>query len=99
MEAQNMSENLFNGSQNMDNAPTITLNASELADETPVLDLLVQVDFVKSKGEGRRLIDQKGISMNNEVITNAFATISKAELTDGVLFKKGKKNFIKVIAE
>lgn len=99
IDAQNMSENLFNGSQNMDNAPTVTLNIGEVADNTPVLDLLVQVDFVKSKGEGRRLIDQKGISMNNEVIANAFATISKAELTQGVLFKKGKKNFIKVIAE
>ena len=99
IEAQNMSENLFNGSQNMDNAPTVTLNVDEVADTTPVLDLLVQVDFVKSKGEGRRLIDQKGISMNNEVITNAFATISKSELIEGVLFKKGKKNFIKVIAE
>lgn len=99
IDAQQMSENLFNGSQDMDNAPTVTLNANEVADATPVLDLLVQVDFVKSKGEGRRLIEQKGISMNNEVITNAFATISKAELTEGVLFKKGKKNFIKVIAE
>ena len=99
IDAQNMSENLFNGSQNMDNAPTVTLKASEVADNTAVLDLLVQVEFVKSKGEGRRLIDQKGISMNNEVITNAFATISKAELLDGVLFKKGKKNFIKIIVE
>lgn len=99
IDAQNMSENLFNGSQNMDNAPTVTLKASDVADTTPVLDLLVQVEFVKSKGEGRRLIDQKGISMNNEVITNAFATISKAELTEGVLFKKGKKNFIKIIVE
>ena len=100
IDAQQMSENLFNGSQNMDNAPTVTLNAGDVAENTPVLDLLVQVDFVKSKGEGRRLIDQKGISMNNEVITNnAFATISKAELTEGVLFKKGKKNFIKVIAK
>ncbi len=99
VDAQNMSENLFNGSQNMDNAPTVTLKASEVADNTPILDLLVQVDFVKSKGEGRRLIDQKGISMNNEVISNAFATISKTELTEGVLFKKGKKNFVKVIAE
>ena len=99
IDAQNMSENLFNGSQAMDNAPTITLNASDLADSIAVLDLLVQVDFVKSKGEGRRLIDQKGISKNNEVITNPFDTISKAELTEGVLFKKGKKNFIKVIVE
>ncbi len=99
IDAQNMSENLFNGSQNMDNAPTVTLNTSEVADNTPILDLLVQVEFVKSKGEGRRLIDQKGISMNNQVIDNPFATISKAELIEGVLFKKGKKNFVKIIIQ
>ncbi len=99
LSAQQMSENLFSGQQSLDNAPTVTLNANEVADEVAILDLLVQVDFVKSKGEGRRLIDQKGISMNNEVITNAFATISKQELLEGVLFKKGKKNFIKVIVE
>jgi len=97
--AQNMSENLFNGSQALDNAPTVALNLNEIEDNMLVLDLLVKVDFVKSKGEGRRLIEQKGISKNNEVITNAFDTISKQELVDGVLFKKGKKNFIKVVAE
>ena len=95
--AEQMSENLFKGNQNMDNAPTITINADEIADNIPVLDLLVLVEFVKSKGEGRRLIEQKGISMNSSAISNPFQTISKDELNEGVLFKKGKKNFVKVI--
>ena len=99
IEAQQISENLFSGNQSMDNAPTITLNASEVAHTVSILDLLVQVDFVKSKGEGRRLIDQKGISINGETITDAYATISKEDLVKGALFKKGKKNFIKVIVE
>ena len=99
IEAQNMSENLFNGSQNMNNAPTVKINIVDMEENITILDLLVKVEFVKSKGEGRRLIDQKGISMNNETLADALATISKAELVEGVLFKKGKKNFIKVIAE
>jgi len=99
IEAQKMSENLFNGNQHLDNAPTITLNSNDVADVAMVLDLLVQAEFVKSKGEGRRLIEQKGISMNNEVIGDVFATVSKDELKQGILFKKGKKNFIKIIVE
>jgi len=99
IQAQMMSENLFNGTQNLDNAPTFTLKASDVSDVAVVLDLLVQAEFVKSKGEGRRLIEQKGISMNNEVIADAFATVSKEDLKQGVLFKKGKKNFIKIIVE
>ena len=99
IDAQNMSENLFNGNQALDNAPTVTLNINEVADNTPVVDILVEIGFVKSKGEARRLIDQKGVSKNSDVIASAFDTVSKAELVEGVLFKKGKKNFIKVIAE
>ena len=99
IEVQNMSENLFNGSQALDNAPTFTLNINDVADATPIVDVLVQAGFIKSKGEARRLIEQKGISKNNEVIENAFDTVSKEELVEGVLFKKGKKNFIKIIAE
>lgn len=99
IEAKNMSENLFNGNQDLANAPTITLPASQLDDTISVLELLVQVQFVKSKGEGRRLIEQKGISMNNEVLDNPFATVSKQDLIGGVLFKKGKKNFINIVVE
>lgn len=99
IEAKNMSENLFNGNQDLANAPTITLPASQLDDTISVLELLVQVQFVKSKGEGRRLIEQKGISMNNEVLDNPFATVSKQNLIGGVLFKKGKKNFINIVVE
>ena len=99
IDAQKMSENLFNGNQDLDNAPTFALNSSDVGDAVVALDLLVQAGFVKSKGEGRRLIEQKGISMNNEVINDAFATVSKDDLKQGVLFKKGKKNFIKIVIE
>lgn len=99
IEAQKMSENLFSGEQDLNNAPTITLDANQIGDTIGVLDLLTQVQFVKSKGEGRRLIEQKGISMNNNIIDNPLATISKQSLKSGVLFKKGKKNFINIVIE
>ena len=93
IEAQNMSNNLFNSSSiNKDNAPTFEFEMTET--EIGVLDLLLNAKFVLSKGEARRLIEQKGLSMDGEVILNPQLMINKNQLKTGILFKKGKKNFI-----
>ena len=100
MEAESMSNNLFNSNNiNLDNAPTIKVNASDYSETISSVDLLSQVKFVQSKGEARRLIEQKGLSKNNVVITDIYDTITLDELKAGILFKKGKKNFIQIIAE
>ncbi|MBE5740979.1 MAG: tyrosine--tRNA ligase [Clostridiales bacterium] len=93
IEAQNMSENLFaSNSINKDNAPTFEFDMNE--NEIGVLDLLVNAKFVQSKGEARRLIEQNGLSMDGEVIKDATMSIKKEQLLDGILFKKGKKNYL-----
>lgn len=99
IEAQNMSENLFGGKQSLDNAPTVKLNVNTLDDKLFIVDLLTEIGFTKSKGEARRLIEQKGISKNNEIVSSVMDQVSKQDLQKGILFKKGKKNFILVIAE
>ena len=93
LEAEQMSNNLFASNQiNKDNAPTFEI---ELAEENiGVLDLLVNAKFVQSKGEARRLIDQNGLSVDGETITDATMQINKSQLTEGLLFKKGKKNYL-----
>jgi len=93
IEAQNMSNNLFASNQiNKDNAPTIELELAE--NEIGVLDLLLNAKFVTSKGEARRLIEQNGISMDGETITDVQLRLTKQQLIDGALFKKGKKNYL-----
>lgn len=93
IEAENMSKNLFaSNSINKDNAPTIELDIAEST--IGVLDLLLNAKFVTSKGEARRLIEQKGLSMDGETITDPFMQIAKEDLIDGKLFKKGKKNYL-----
>lgn len=100
MEAESISNNLFNSNNiNLDNAPTIKVKASDYSETISSVDLLSQVKFVQSKGEARRLIEQKGLSKNNVVITDIYDTITLDELKAGILFKKGKKNFIQIIAE
>ncbi len=93
IEAENMSKNLFaSNTINKDNAPTIEL---EIAEPTiGVLDLLLNAKFVTSKGEARRLIEQNGLSMDSEIITDPYMQLNKADLLDGKLFKKGKKNYL-----
>lgn len=93
VEAEQMSNNLFASNQiNKDNAPTFEVELND--EEIGVLDLLLMAKFVQSKGEARRLIDQKGISVDGEVITDTTIQITKSQLQDGLLFKKGKKNYL-----
>jgi len=93
IEAENMSNNLFASSQiNKDNAPSFEIEMSE--NSIGVLDLLVNAKFVQSKGEARRLIDQNGLSIDGETIKDATLQIEKSQLQDGLLFKKGKKNYL-----
>ncbi len=93
IEAEKMSNNLF-ASNNIDksNAPMIELDLTE--NSIGLLDLLVNAKFVQSKGEARRLIEQNGLSMDGEVIKDSTITIDKNKLTNGILFKKGKKNYL-----
>ena len=91
-QAEEMSKNLFGNQTDKSNAPTVELNIAE--NEIGVLDLLLAAKFVSSKGEARRLIEQNGLSMDGKTITDAALTISKKDLKDGILFKKGKKNYL-----
>ena len=63
----------------------------------PLLDVLVQIKLIPSKGEGRRLIQQNGLSVNDKKITDTNAIISEEMFTDdGMIVKKGKKVFHKI---
>lgn len=93
IEAQTMSQNLFASTAiNKDNAPTCELTLD--IDTIGVLDLLLNAKFVASKGEARRLIEQNGLSMDGATITDPYMQLNKADLFDGKLFKKGKKNYL-----
>ena len=78
---------------------------SELCDDDfvdGVIDIgsiLVKAGLVPSKSEARRAIEQGGVSCDNDKVTNVRTTYTKADLADGLVFKRGKKNFRKVIAK
>ena len=89
---------VFSGAGDDANMPTAEITAAELGEGMPVLDLLAKVGFIPSKGEGRRLIQQNGLSINDEKVADINLMITAASFTDGKLVaKKGKKSFLKIV--
>jgi tyrosyl-tRNA synthetase len=64
-----------------------------VSDNTHVLELIIMGGFAKSRTEARNLINGRGISINDEVLTNPTITITKSQFGNDVVVKKGKKNF------
>ena len=96
-EALKTAEALFNGGSDA-NMPTSEISEDNLTnEEINIMDLLVLVNLLPSKGEARRLIQQGGLLVNDEKVSNIGLMISKAQLVDGVKIKKGKKVYHKVI--
>lgn len=89
---------LFSGEGNDENMPTTELeNVPE--EGIQLLDAMVSANLITSKGEGRRLIEQGGVSVNNEKVTDVYMVLTKEMLKEGVKIKKGKKVFHKVVVK
>ena len=99
--AQQTARALFSGSGNLDNMPSYTLSKDDLIDgKIAVNDILFKAGMTKSKGEGRRLIEQGGVSVNDKKVASAVETVCADDFSDGsIIVKKGKKVFYKIILE
>lgn len=79
----------------MSNVPTVTIPREKLG--TGILDILAENKIVPSKKEARRLIEQGGLSINGEKVTEVTRVISEEDFKDGAaLVKRGKKNYNKI---
>ena len=95
--AQASARALF-GAGNADNAPTVEITSSDLTDGViDILSLLVKSELVPSRSEARRAVEQGGVSVNDEKITDTRKAFSEDDLKAGVLLKRGKKNYKKVV--
>jgi tyrosyl-tRNA synthetase len=87
-------KSVFGAGNMSENMPTTELGADAFADGAiSVIDMLVVSKLAPSKGEARRLIQQGGISVDDEKVTDFGATVSAEKFADGVVVKKGKKVF------
>ena len=89
---------LFAGGGNTDNMPTTVLAADDFREDAiDILTLLVKSGLSASRNEARRAVEQGGVSLDGEKVTDIKAAFEKTTFSgDGVVVKRGKKNFRKI---
>ena len=98
--AQESARALFTGG-NAENMPTTTLSDADFNDEGKIgiLDILVKAELVTSKAEGRRNVQQGGVTVNDEKVTEPVTFYEKSVFSSDFIIKRGKKNFRKIIVD
>ncbi|MCF2651780.1 tyrosine--tRNA ligase [Anaeromassilibacillus senegalensis] len=97
--AQASARALFGGGAHSENMPTTEITADDMTDGAiNILDLLMKAGLASSKGEGRRLVQQGGVSVDDAKVTDIAKTCTAADFEKGhIIIKKGKKVFHKVV--
>ena len=89
---------LFAGGSDDSNMPTTELTEDQLTDGSiAILDLMLACKLVPSKGEGRRLVQQGGVMVNEEKVSSIDASFTAEQLRQGLKIRKGKKVYHKAI--
>ncbi|MBQ8738582.1 MAG: tyrosine--tRNA ligase [Clostridia bacterium] len=81
-----------------ENMPSVSLTDADFTDGAiDILSMLVKAGLVASKGEARRAIEQGGVSADGEKVADTKATFTKDQIANGVVLRRGKKSYKKVI--
>ncbi|MBR4858083.1 MAG: tyrosine--tRNA ligase [Clostridia bacterium] len=98
--AQAAAKAIFSGAADLDNMPATALTDADFTDGSiDILDILMKAEITKSRGEGRRLVQQGGISVDDAKVTDFTLSFTQAALKEKpVVVKKGKKIFHKIEA-
>jgi len=95
--AQEAARALFSGAGNLDNMPTYALSDDDFNDGSiDIISVLMASGLVPSRSEGRRAVEQGGVSVDGEKVTDIKTSFEKDSFKDGVVVRRGKKNFRKV---
>ncbi len=99
--SQNAARALFAGGGNASNMPSVKLSSEDLKDGSiDLISLLVMAELVSSRSEGRRAIEQGGVTVNTQKVTDIKATYTADDLAaDEFIIKRGKKKYMKIIFE
>ena len=92
---------LFAGGANNANMPTVTVTAEDFPDgELDIISVLVKAGLCDSRGDGRRNIQQGGVSVADEKVTDISTKYTLDDFKgEGLIIRRGKKKFAKVVAE
>nr|MBP7402011.1 tyrosine--tRNA ligase [Clostridia bacterium] len=90
--ARRQAEELFERGGRSDTMPSTAIAPEDLAEGRPLLDVLYEAGVIPSKGEGRRLVQQGGLSLNDVPVADPGRLLVAADFTDGeAIVRKGKK--------
>ncbi|MBR4972873.1 MAG: tyrosine--tRNA ligase [Clostridia bacterium] len=96
--AQDTARAVFSGKGSNENMPTTELCSDDFTDgKIGVLDMMIKAGLITSKGEGRRLVQQGGVSINDLKITDPAYSLSASDFENEIILRKGKKVFNKFI--
>jgi len=96
--AEQAARALFGGGENDEHMPTTELTPEQLTDgRIGVIDLMLACGLIASRGEGRRLIQQNGVTADEEKIASIDTFFTAEQLKTGVKLRKGKKIFHKAV--
>lgn len=88
---------LFESGNNMEHIPSFEISSDELAEDNRVVAILALSRLAKSKGEARKLISSGAVYVDDEKINDVEARIEAEALKgEGIIIRKGKKNFLRV---
>lgn len=96
--AEEASVALFQGTGNLDNVPTYEISKVDFKSGISVVEAAVDSKLISSKSEGRRLIEQNGLILNDNKVSTYEQILKDEDFKEGfALLKKGKKAFIKLV--
>ena len=96
--AEDAAKALFANGGSDENMPTTELTEAQLTDgKISILDLMLACELIPSKGEGRRLVQQGGVMVNDQKISSIDESFTGEQLREGLKIRKGKKVFHKAI--
>jgi len=75
------------------------MEATPIADSVHVLDLMMRCGFARSRTDARNLINGRGVSINNEVLTDPTIIVTKEKFGNELVVRKGKKHFCRLLIE
>jgi len=98
VKAEAAAKALFAGGSDDSNMPTTELTEDQLTDgKIAILDLMLACQLIPSKGEGRRLVQQGGVMVNEEKVESIDASYTAEQLKEGLKIRKGKKVYHKAL--
>ena len=96
--AEDAAKALFATGGSDENMPTTELTEAQLTDgKIAILDLMLACELIPSKGEGRRLVQQGGVMVNDQKVSSIDESFTGEQLREGLKIRKGKKVFHKAI--